>query len=332
MIASPSLHRLFGITLAGGFPFTTRLETGQGTADLTVSLLDRSPVPGRWKREDPVYRSTLRDSDGESLARLYRLEGCEALCFSQVADFYLRPDSIACHPVAQEHPHLVEIRLLGTVLAYWLERQGLPTLHASAVQAGSRAVALLGRQGGGKSSLAAALMREGASLLTDDVLPVEERDGVFLGRPGYPQMRMWPDQADHFLGHHADLPVVHPGYSKRRVAVGPDGFGAFHGAALPLGCLYIVERRERRERRPEGPVEIHGVSPREAFFELVRHSFTPYLVEAAGLQPGRIDLFARLVRRVPVRRLVYPSGYGRLPEVAAAVLRDVERVGGEPPC
>jgi hypothetical protein len=56
--------------------------------------------------------------------------------------------------------------------------------------------------------------------------------------------------------------------------------------------------------------------------ELVRHSFSPHLVQAAGLQPRRLDLFARLVMQVPVRRLRYPSGFERLPEVVERLLKD----------
>ncbi|HVG07026.1 MAG TPA: hypothetical protein VNM67_04930 [Thermoanaerobaculia bacterium] len=69
----------------------------------------------------------------------------------------------------------------------------------------------------------------------------------------------------------------------------------------PLTALYVVERRP-------GPPEILPL-------ELVRHSFSPYLVEAAGLQPRQLDLFARLVRKVPVRRLCCPEGLEKLPDV-----------------
>jgi hypothetical protein len=58
--------------------------------------------------------------------------------------------------------------------------------------------------------------------------------------------------------------------------------------------------------------------------ELVRHSFSPYIVEGVGWQPRRLDLFARLLRGVAVRSLVYPSGLERLPEVARAVLEDLD--------
>jgi hypothetical protein len=38
------------------------------------------------------------------------------------------------------------------------------------------------------------------------------------------------------------------------------------------------------------------------------------------LQPARLARLARLVRSVPVRRLVYPSGFERLPEIVGNLL------------
>src|SRR5436309_10193752 len=121
---------------------------------------------------------------------------------------------------------------------------------------------------------------------------------------------MWPDEAEHFLGSYAGLPRVQRESEKRSVAVGEGGFGTFHDASSPLACIYLATRVEGADA-----VEIQPVSRSEALIELVRHSFSPRLVEAAGLQPARLDLLARLVCRVPVRRLVYPSGFDRLPEV-----------------
>jgi len=164
------------------------------------------------------------------------------------------------------------------------------------------------------------LLQAGQALLSDDLLPIEARDGSFLGRPGYPQMRMWPDEATHFLGGFERLPVVHPELSKRRVPVGPGGLGTFHDSPLPLACIYLLERRAEAE-----PLELRNLSPQDALIELLRQSFTPLLVEAAGLQPSRFDLLSRLVLAVPVKRLRYPSGFDRLPRVAEAVRLDLER-------
>lgn len=298
------VHRLFGLNLASDFPFSHRLSGGSGAADLTFALTSSPILSGD---ATPIYTSPHRTH------LLYRIESREVLRFAQIADFSIREDRIDCHV---EDMELVELRLLGPVLSYWLERRQIPTLHASAVAVGDRAVAFLSRQGGGKTGLAAALMRSGSPLLTDDVLPVEDREGKLFVRSGYPQMRMWPDEAAWFVEGWEALPLVHPQVTKRRVPVGENGFGAFLDATLPLACLYIPERR------PEGPVEIVEVSPRDALIELVRYSFSPHLAAAAGLQPFRFDLFARLVRQIPVRRLRYPAGFELLPEVVEALFRD----------
>ncbi len=309
----PGLRSLFGLTISTDFPFTVGLRPASRETDLAIEL-SRAPV-----LPDPdeglIYESPYQGPAGESLASLYRMQDHEVLRFPAVADFRIGAREIAAHLPAVSR-ELAEIQLLGPVLSYWFERQGIPTLHASAVVVNNRAVAFLSNQGGGKTGLAAAMMQAGFPLLTDDVLPVEERGGSFLARPGYPQMRMWPDEAEHFLGGFEDLSLVHPGVSKRRVAVGAGGFGEFHDASLPLACIYLPERVA------DGPIEIHEISPRGALIELVRHSFSPHLVQAVGLQPARLDRFARLVLQVPVRRLRYPSGFERLPEVVAGLLRN----------
>ncbi len=206
--------------------------------------------------------------------------------------------------------------MLGPVMSYWLERHGLITLHAAAVEVGGRAVAFVSRHGGGKSGLAAGMIAGGASLLTDDVLVGEEREGVWEARPSYPLMRMWPDEAEHFFGSYAGLPQVRKGSEKRSIAVGEGGFGRFREVSSPLACIYLATRVEGAD-----VVEIQPVPRSEALIELIRHSFSPRLVEAVGLQPARLDRLARLVRSVPVRRLVYPSGFARLEEVAGQILR-----------
>jgi len=65
------------------------------------------------------------------------------------------------------------------------------------------------------------------------------------------------------------------------------------------------------------------VSPRDAVIELVRFTFTPHVVEALGWQPRRLAFFADLAARVPIRRLIYPSGLHHLPRVSEAILQDV---------
>jgi hypothetical protein len=322
-LVSPSIMQIFevyAISLGSNFPFTTQLSKGRGAPNLTFSFCPSSENAA-LPSQSCVYKSPFQTVEGKPAVHLYRLADHEVLRFTGVVDFHLWPDRITGHPAAPDREPLIEIHLLGPVLSYWLEKREVSMLHASAVAVGDRAAGFISSHGGGKSGIVAALMQAGGALLTDDILPVEERDGIFLGRPGYPQMRMWPDEAEHFLGHFEHLPLIHPDLTKRRVAVGAGGLGSFHDSPLPLSCLYLLDRQESRDT----PIEIHSISPRDGLIELLRHSFTPLLVEAAGLQPARFDRLARLVRQVPVRRLRYPSGFDLLPRVAEAVRLDLER-------
>ncbi len=311
------IHRLFGINLASDFPFRSRLETGRPPADLTFRCVAEDPSAAA---ELAATGSRASPECGEGFS-LHRLDALDVLRWAGIVDYYVGDDRIDCRLHRASRGYLVEIQFLGLALAYWLERGGLPTLHGSAVDVDGSAVAFLSSSSGGKTGLAAALMRRGHALLTDDVLPLEMRRGTFLGRPGYPQLRMWPDQAAHYLENWQDLEIVHPSYSKRRVPVDAAALGSFCGSPRPLACLYLPERRP-----PEAAgckVEIVPVRPRDALIELLRHSFSPLIVEAAGWHARRLEFFARLLEHVPVRRLSYPTGFEHLPAVSEAILRDL---------
>lgn len=166
-------------------------------------------------------------------------------------------------------------------------------------------------------------MQAGYPLLTDDILPVVRQEETFLGRPGYPNMRMWPEQSDYFLGLNQNLGIIHPKLSKRYVPVGAGGFGTFSNRPQPLACFYLPQQRRNDPGKSEPQIEITPIPPSAAVMELVRHSFTCHILEALGWQSQRLDFFAQLVQHVPVRRITYPSGFHHLPRVREAILEDL---------
>lgn len=312
-------HHVYGVTLASDFPFTYPLTPSQAPADLAFTCVTGAPPAEGWARSKPAF-STPPGRDGESLLHLYRTPGYDVLYYTDIAEFYLWPERIVCRLVHSRYEYLVELYLLGIVLALWLERRGLPVFHASAVAVNARAATFLAWNEGGKSSLAAILMQGGHPLLTDDLLVIDRESGEFVGRPGYRQMRLWPDQAEYFLGSLAGLEMVHPAETKRRVPVGPGGLGAFCDTSLPLACIYLPARRRPGDDRA---TEIVPVSPSEALIELVRRSFLPNMTWAAGFQSRRMKLFSEIVRGLPIRRLLYPSGVPHLPTVRRVILEDL---------
>src|SRR5438270_8353143 len=99
--------------------------------------------------------------------------------------FVIDGATILCPLPPSSTPEDTATYLLGPVLAFVLRRRGTLALHASAVALGGRAVAIAAAPGGGKSTTAAAFAERGASILTEDVLPIEWRDGEPWARGGY---------------------------------------------------------------------------------------------------------------------------------------------------
>jgi hypothetical protein len=304
--------------MASDYQFATPLPRVSGVPDVTFTSSKTIPYPLKGEKK-VVYTSKSKTDDGESMFVIYTMNAGHLVHFTKMVDFYLSSDRIIAHILDPAYRYMVEILLLGEIFSLWLELQGIPMIHASAVVVDNDAIAFLSSSMGGKSGLAAAFVQKGHQILTDDVLPVENQDNLFLARPGYPAMRMWPDQAGHFFGEYETLELVHPDYSKRRVLVGPGGFGTFCSEEKPLKGIYIPQRLG-----PDSDIIIESLSKKNAFFALIQNSFTAGLVEALGLQPQRMDFFSRMVMQVPLRRLNYPEGFHHLSHVVDAVLEDCE--------
>ncbi|MGF1539845.1 MAG: hypothetical protein ACFCU5_05230 [Pleurocapsa sp.] len=167
-------------------------------------------------------------------------------------------------------------------------------------------------------------MQENYAMLTDDILPVENCDGLVWGYPGYPQMRMWPDQAKHFIDNASNLTKVHPALEKRRIPVGTKGLGRFCSSKRLIKCFYLPERRD--PSRWGNGIEIEPLPKSNSIISLIQHSFIPEVVQGIGLQPRRLKQITEIITNIPVCRLVYPSRIDCLPEVRNAILQDISTI------
>jgi len=310
---SSSLFQIgvYGISIATDLDLIPHFPPRSGAPDLRVVAAD---APLDLTQQDPLYSSPTREANTAPATCLYRLGNHFAFRFAGVAEFYVREKRIEYILHNDTYEYALELWLLGTVLAFWLEWQGMPALHASAVDVDGAAVGFLASKQGGKSTLATSLLQRGHPLLTDDLLPVEVEEDSIWGRPGYPQMRMWPDHASHFVEDAGALRRAHPYIEKRRIPVGPEGIGTFCDEARPLEALYLPERTD------DASVQIQPVAPMEALQAILCQSFLPRIVEATGWQADRLGTLSHLVEHVPVRRLVYPNRVEHLPKVVNAIL------------
>lgn len=110
----------------------------------------------------------------------------------QVADTTI----IAVQPAPGAEIFEIETILLGAVAGIVLHLRSLLPLHASCVVLGGRAIAFSGPCASGKSALAAALVRRGALLLSDDLLVSDDSGQSVQAVAGTTQLRLWPDVMD----------------------------------------------------------------------------------------------------------------------------------------
>ena len=138
---------------------------------------------------DTVYGSVrVRSFVSHDVARL---------AFDDTGTFDLIPSArvIRWHRGRESNIAAVRADLLGRVLAMAMHHEGALVLHASAVSINDAVVAFLGPKQAGKSTLAMALVKRGACLVSDDTLVVRlERDRA-IAAPGVHRVRLWPDSA-----------------------------------------------------------------------------------------------------------------------------------------
>lgn len=301
------LLSLFGLTVASDFPFAGPMTPGAGAADLSLRrrrVAELGPPPGALRWQSGAGAGELRLFAGAAGGGVE-----DVLRIGAEVEYRLSPDAVEVRQRAAWGPpehadRLIQIHLLGIVLALWLERRGVTCVHASAVVVDGRAVAFLAGNRGGKTSLAVALMAAGAELLADDLLAVEPPGAAgAVARPAYPQMRLWPEDARTVAPALAGLEPVHPELAKLRVPVGGGGLGVFCRHPRPLARLYLLERSSGR-----GDDRLIPVSPRDAVAELLRHSFIPRLAAGAGLAVARFERLAALAETVPMRCLDLSAG------------------------
>jgi hypothetical protein len=207
--------------------------------------------------------------------------------------------------------------LLGPVLGFVLRLRGITCLHASAIDVGREAVALVGPGGAGKSTTAAVFARAGYGILSDDLVALAEHGTAFLVQPAYPRVGLWPDSVEAVFGSSDLLPLQTPNWDKRYLDLNEKGY-KFQAEPLPLRAIYVLDERDADTRAPS----IEPLPPSVAVTRLIANAYVSHLLDGA-MRARDFDVLARLASAVPVRRVVPHSAAAYLPKLRDVILGDV---------
>lgn len=152
------------------------------------------PVDGTLLGEDQVF--------GDVRVRSFRIGKGYRLQFDDTGAFDISAEgsAVTWWSGGRAPDAAVQVDVLGRVLAFVLHARRTVTLHAAAVNVDGHGIAFVGPKFYGKSSIASALVGQGAELITDDSLAIELGNPPRL-LPGVRTLRLWPDTADlHNVG------------------------------------------------------------------------------------------------------------------------------------
>jgi hypothetical protein len=209
--------------------------------------------------------------------------------------------------------------LLGPAMGFVLRLRGLLCLHASAAVAGGRAVAMIGRSGAGKSTMAASFALRGDAVITDDVLAIAETNGGYEVHPAYPRVRLWPESVQGLFGHADALPRITPGWDKRHLDLTASGF-RFQTQTLPLSAIYLLDDLSS----PQAPW-IEPMRPRDAFLAVLANTYASEFLDSPR-RAAEFDAVMRLTQHVPVRRAWRHFSFDSLEPLCAAIESDAAAV------
>jgi hypothetical protein len=190
--------------------------------------------------------------------------------------------------------------LVGPVMGFVLRLFGKLPLHACAVAVRGKAIALMGPQGAGKSTAAAAFAKLGYPVLTEDVLALAEDESRFMAQLGYPRVNLWPESAEALFGAVHDLPVVTPAWGKHFLPLN-EAAHRFQSEPLELGAIFILQDRVAGDPKPR----IEKTQANAAIPLLIANTYVNYLLDSR-MRQEEFRQIARLLHSTPVYR-VWPS-------------------------
>jgi hypothetical protein len=304
-------YGIYGIRLRSEVPLPLPELTGPSLGTIELISAPKSffldAVQSNLLEDRTAWHKTAHLADGSSYVR-----------WKDLGEFLVSADGrqITCRKLTEAEPESFHVYLLGQALAYALVKQGFEPLHATGLAVNGRAVAFLGDGGFGKSSLAACFLQDGHTLVTDDMLILQSTANGHVAYPGPDRIKLFPSIARRFLGKRASGVPMNSGTGKLVIPLARSVWPQ----AVPLAGIYVL--CVPHEVRHKGAIRIEPFTAREAFVSILANTFNSAITGSDRLQ-RQAAAAIRLVRSVPIKKLLYPRVLAQLPAVRDAIIKDL---------
>ncbi len=187
---------------------------------------------------------------------------------------------IFIEPLPGAEPEKIRLFLLGSVMGALLYQRGLFPLHGSAVATPWGAMIFVGRQGAGKSTLAAQFHRRGYRLLSDDVCAVAMTPDGLQVLPALAHLRICADAYER-------LGAPHTGRFEVDKFVVPMGEG-YCPYPAPLRAIHVL--RVSDSGTPQDAPTFHVLSGFDRVHLLLENLYRPQYLKGQKTQADLMRL------------------------------------------
>jgi len=188
-------------------------------------------------RKTSIHRRGIQAYQGTDPDGNFILQWDEVASFKAVGG-----TSLIVSPATKD-PTLLSLFTISEALGMILFQRGHFLLHASAVKVGNEAWCFMGVPGAGKSTTAAAFIKAGCSLLSDDLTAIRfDENGRAYIIPAYPQLKIWDNSVSGLQYDRSALQPVSEGVNK--FSFRPSG--EFDQEPVALGNIFFIHKAKNR--------------------------------------------------------------------------------------
>lgn len=206
--------------------------------------------------------------------------------------------------------------LLNQVIPRYLASQGNFLLHASALTLTSgQSMAIIGRSGHGKSTLAAAFHGKGATIISDDCILVSVKNGSVRAQGGLHGVRLLPDMKQALYAQDSAFTRYSPWSEKQQLLLHEE---ADHLADpyCRLDALYLLNDPEKE---PAERIELRALPATQAVAALMHCAFNLDPGDPAAREANLAHASDMINKGLPVFELSFPRRLERLPELLTVI-------------
>jgi hypothetical protein len=308
-------YRIANLVLSSSIVLPELPQAKAAHAQCSFELLTSADFLNRSVEWFHQWSIPFDDEVGEENQPWLQLGRCHAgycLRFPSKAEFIVSRDLSRIQCCAPPDTPEVTVRhlLLDQVIPLVLSRTEPVVLHASGVLTEFGAIALVGRTGEGKSTLAASFACNRCPMLSDDCLVLRSEHQCWTAIASYPGVRLWPSTLDELL--HRDTLTDDMAHYTRKRRVNDSKIVPHVSGSAPLRGLLLLSRGE-------GEPSITKLRLAPATMALIAHAFNLDITDSAFLRQ-QFEAVSNIADKVPVFELRYPRDFAALGRVRQAIL------------